>query len=213
MNHVLVPMPVKPGLNTRILNKMYANLYKLEAEDIQFDICFDYRKYPKNYEEENFFARLARMRQQMIEDFLRPRHTDVLWIDADVLEYPRDLYTALRRLSSGVISPLVLIENSSTNYDTAGMRQSHEHRSGMEPPYFSGEGPLYEMESVGGCVLVPAKVHRKLKFRAQADDDQNWVTEWWSVCQGAKEIGYTVRCTTDIVVRHANLPDYGEDFH
>ena len=209
---VLVPMPVKPGLNTRILNKMYANLYRL-MNIVDMEVVFDYGRYPKHYDDENFFARLARMRQQMIEDFLRPRHTDVLWIDADVLEYPSTLYTDLRRVSSGVVSPLVLIEDSPVNYDTAGMRQSFEHRSGMEPPYFTGEGPLYDMESVGGCVLVPAKVHRKVKFEAQADDDQNWVTEWWSVCQGAKEMGYAVQCTTDIVVRHANLPQYGEDYH
>jgi hypothetical protein len=209
---VLVPMPVKPGLNMRILNKMYSNLYRLMNLE-GFEIAFDYARYPKHHDDENFFARLARMRQQMIEDFLRPHHTDVLWIDADVLEWPGDLYTMLRNVSSGVVAPLVLIEDSPINYDTAGMRQSFEHRSGMDKPYFTGDGPVYDMESVGGCVLVPAKVHRGVAFEAQDDKDENWVTEWWSVCQGAKKMGYEVKCTTEIIVRHANLPQYGEAYH
>lgn len=209
---ILVPMPVKPGLNMRILNHMYANLYRLEAAE-KIEVAFDYDTYPKLYEDENFFARLARMRQSLVEHFLMPRHTDVLWIDADVLVYPAFLHTMLRRLSSGVISPLVCIEGSDRNYDTAGMRQSYEGRSGIDPPYFQGEGPLFDMESVGGCVLVPADVHRKVAFEAQSDDEPNHVTEWWSVCQGAKEMGYKVQCTTELTVYHADLPKYGEAFH
>lgn len=210
---LLIPMPVKPGLSIKLLNKMNDNLYSLLEEVPDAELCFDYSPFPASYEGENYFARLGRMRQALIDDYLRDDHTDVLWIDADILEYPPTLPTMLRELSSGVISPLVLLEDSNINYDTAGMRQSYEGRSTQEPPYFSGEGPLHDMESVGCCVLVPADVHRWNKFYAQPDSDTYSVTEWWSICQAAKGMGYQVQCTTDIVVRHAELPLYGEAFH
>lgn len=193
---------------------MYNNLHRLIRETPgKVEVRINDQEYPNKYEGENFFARLARMRQACVDVFLRPYHDDVLWIDADIVEYPLDIHSRLRATGDGIVSPVVLIEGTSENYDTAGMRESFDFRSGSTPPYFSSEG-VVPLESVGGCVLVPAEVHRKVQFSSQPDDESRWVTEWWSLCQGAKALGYTVQCNTDIKVYHANLPDYeGENWH
>ena len=191
---------------------MLENLNSL-AKVTDVEIVFDYTKYNPLYEGENFFGRLARMRQALIDSYLREDHEDVLWIDADIVEYPPDLYEQLRALSTGVASPLVLIEGTETNYDTASFREDVARRSSAGPPYFEQEGPIVQLVSTGCCLVMPAEVHRRQKFQAQHDSDDSWNTEWLSMCQKATEMGYEIVCDTRIVVQHANLPAYGEAFH
>jgi glycosyltransferase involved in cell wall biosynthesis len=210
---ILVPMPIRPNLGQALTNRMYQNLHTLKPEGNDLEIVIDTRSYLKHYDDENFFARLARMRQAMIDKSLRIYHDYVLWIDADIIEYPPDLFNRLRATGDGIVSPIVLIEGGTQNYDTAGMRESRDFRSSESPPYFSQPSPVVHLMSVGGCVLVPADIHRKVKFQAQDDFEPNWITEWWSLCEGALKLGYTVQCNTEIQVYHAELPNYGEDWH
>jgi Anp1 len=212
---VLVPMPIKPGLHPALKEKCLHNLEQLSTEGgIEFDTVFDEREYPKQYAHENFFGRLARMRQQLIDDHLRLEHTDVLWIDADIIVYPHDLYQQLRRVSEEhVVSPIVLIEKSEINYDTASFREDVRARSSAGPPWFVQPGPVVELVSTGCCLVMPAEVHRQQRFRAQPDTDVSWNTEWLSMCTSARSMGYKILCDTRIRVEHANLPAYGEQFH
>lgn len=207
---VLVPMPVKPGLNQEIENRMMTNLQELSMHGPRdLEVVIDHTAFPRHDEGENFFARLARMRQYMIDTYLKPEHHDVLWIDADIVSYPPDLYQQLRAVDDHIISPIVLIENTTQNYDTAGFRESYHNRSSMDPPWFGQPGPVVDLFSVGGCVLVPAWLHRVKGFYAQPDDDETWNTEWSSICQA----GGGAKCDTRIKVYHANLPKYGEEWH
>jgi hypothetical protein len=205
-------MPIKPNLNPALKEKCLANL-SLLAKETDIEIVFDYSEYPALYEGENFFGRLARMRQALIDAYLREDHDDVLWIDADIISYPPDLYEQLRAISTGVASPIVLIEGTQTNYDTASFREDVGSRSSAGPPWFSQEGPIVQLVSTGCCLVMPADVHRRQKFQAQHDSDQSWNTEWLSMCQAALDMGYEIVCDTRIVVEHANLPAYGEAFH
>ena len=189
-------------------------LVRAREDGVEVDLVYDFRRYSKRDENENFFGRLARMRQQMIDDYLRPHHDDVLWIDADIIDYPADLYDQLRRVSlEGVVSPLVLIEGTELNYDTASFREDLLHRSSQAPPWFSAPGPVVKLLSVGGCVLVPAWVHREQQFHAQSDEDDSWNTEWLSICSYATSKSVPILCDTRIRVQHAHLPKYGEKYH
>lgn len=186
----------------------------LRADNITAEVVYDYREYPKLYSGENFFARLARMRQAVIDDYLKPHHTDVLWIDADIVDYPVDLYQQLREVSlTGLVSPLVLVEGTELNYDTASFREDIRYRSSQAPPWFGAPGPVVDLLSVGGCVLVPADVHRQQQFYAQSDEDDSWNTEWLSICSYAARTSLPIRCDTRIRVYHAHLPKYGEEYH
>jgi hypothetical protein len=206
---ILVPILERPGLSETIRDHF---LQQLDELDIDMDVFKSSRPFHKEYPSENFFGRLARMRQWTVDTALRDYHTDVLWIDHDIVEFPKDLYQRLRK-TEGVVAPIVLIEGTKDNYDTAGMREVAEHRSAVEPPWFAAPGPVVDVQSVGGCVLVPAAVHRKVKFASQPDSDENWLTEWWALCQGAIQEGFKVSCDTSVEVYHAHLPSYGENWH
>ena len=58
---------------------------------------------------------LATLRNALLEEYLAPEHELVLWLDADVVQYPPDMVTQLHAANPGGVSaPLVLIEESDT---------------------------------------------------------------------------------------------------
>ena len=58
---------------------------------------------------------LATLRNALLAEYLQPAHELVLWLDADVVEYPADLVAQLHAANPGGVSaPLVLIEESDT---------------------------------------------------------------------------------------------------
>lgn len=208
---VLIPMTVRPTLPQGLAREVSRRVESLASEIGDARVVYDYSEWPKR-EGENFYARLARGRQAMIDRHLTPDVTDVMWVDADVAYRPT-VYRRLRRASSGVAAPLVLIEGTNANYDTAGFRETFEERSGTHPPYFHGKGPVVQLEAVGACVVFPADVHRNFRFQAMPDSDKTWNTEFWLICQHAKKMGYEVVCDTRIKTYHANLPLHGEGWH
>lgn len=215
--NLLIPAPVRPNLAESVYKQFAVRLQALVDTTTEaghnVDVVFDRKVYPRR-DGENFFARFARLRNDIIREHLKPHHTDVLWIDADIIDFPATLALDLREASPGIVSPIVLIEGTRQNYDTAGMRESYEERSRMYEPWFDADDPLVELYATGACVMVPARVHRSIPFVAQSPDDPTWNTEWTSVCEGARR-RYDIRThvLTDYPIYHANLPDYGEAWH
>lgn len=179
------------------------------ASAVDLDVVVDDSKWSRLYDGENYWARFARARQRIIDDYLTSAHDAVLWVDYDV-NYNSDLFDLLWD-PGAITSPLVIIEGIETHYDTAGTRPSFTERSDIAPP----APGVYPMFSVGCVVCVPAEVHRsrRVKFAPQADDDLTANTEWTSLCHAARELGYRVEWRTNIVVEHANLPWYGQEWH
>lgn len=207
---ILVPMLVRPGLHPDIKASMMAAHERMtKFMDGSLKTVWDDSTFVKAYPDENYWGRFARMRQSVIERYLQPQHDWVLWIDADIIDYPEDLFHQLYIDELSITSPLVSIAGHRTNYDTAGTRPNFEQRSDQQPPS-SGD---HEMFSVGGCVLVPAEVHRHVSFQAQSDTDITANTEWTSLCVGAAKFGIRIVWRTSVVVHHANLPNYGEQWH
>jgi hypothetical protein len=160
---------------------------------------------------------LARLRQAMVDDYLKDNDF-VLWIDADISEYPADLPSRLvERCGGGIAAPLVLHAPSvnpsgqfteSDFYDTLGFKENGG-KARNKPPWFDQPGPVYDLTSVGCVYLVPRAVY-------DAGGRHDFIlgeTEHYSVCQKAREMGLPVRAFDDLRAYHAYLPDYGECWH
>lgn len=165
------------------------------SEETRVRVC------PEPGDERPFSAHAA-ARNKMLELYLKKEHTHVLWIDADVVDYPADLASRLYNLDSdGIIAPTPLIEGSARFYDVYGFVDSHGRRLERPyPPYLAN--PLM---SVGTCYLAPAALYHA-GARYEPTDGH---TEHYSVCRRAKRVS----STADVVVYHANLPKYGEEWH
>ena len=154
---------------------------------------------------------LADIRNALVRDYLRPEHSHVLVMDADIVEFPPDLPQQLQKISgdNAIVGAACYVEGCFPRwYDTGGFVE-RGHRCRHYPPHFDQPGPVIELDSVGACYIVPADVFRK---GAKFAGSQNF-TDHFALCQAAKELGYSVFCDTRIRVSHADLPRYGLQWH
>lgn len=144
----------------------------------------------------------AEARNAMLDLYLKKKHTHVLWIDADVVDYPADLATRLlEKDDAGIIAPVALIEGSNRLYDVYGYLFPDGRRIEIPyPPYPNGP-----MRSVGTCYLAPASLYHD---GARYEPTEGH-TEHYSVCRKAAHVGVA----SDVVVYHANLPAWGMEWH
>jgi hypothetical protein len=148
------------------------------------------------------FSAHAQVRNKMLDLFLKEEYTHVLWIDADVVDYPTDLASRLHALDSeGIIAPLPLVEGSARFYDVYGFVDSRGRRRDKPyPPY-----PVGPMQSVGTCYLAPAWLYLDGARYAPTEGH----TEHYSICKLAPRVS----STDQVIVYHADLPKYGEAWH
>lgn len=210
---ILVLVPCKPNIHPKIKEDQLWQLEKMEGAnpELELEVIVDMRgsgdRHIRNLDERVIHN--AGIRQGMIDEYLTD-HDYVLWIDSDIVLYPIDIPTSLLEYGKGnVCAPLVLLDGYHKRfYDLAGFL--HKDQTGklkwadMNPPYFPGN----EMESVGAFVMFPAKVFKEGKFSPTSG-----FTEWLSVCQHAKRLGYKVLACRELTVWHINLADYGESWH
>jgi hypothetical protein len=240
MNAVVI-CPVSPRLNPRLLENQrrlmksaceFAGDNNAIVHSMYNDWCPDWRSELKSHPDRARF--IAAIRNRCILDFVqaRERHeflrnvTHVIWMDADVVHYDPDLFYRMLEAScangNAVTAPLVFLDDSSGRtvpgrfYDTAGFIH-HGERAGLYRPWFDGAPndrplpPLFEMDGSVGCVYcVPWAVYENGASHHYCDPKY---TEHYPVCQHARAMGRKVLVLTDAVVRHAYLPDYGEEFH
>ena len=205
MANILALVPAKPGLAPALRERAVALLarlivaeraigeHQLEAHIRTCNEVGDGRAYSAH----------AAARNATLGEYLRPAHTHVLWIDADVVDYPDNLATRLHAIDSeAVIAPLVLIEGTNRFYDTRGFVGLDGGTPRLYPPY----GVEGAMLAVGTCYLMPAAPFLA-GVRYEPTPEQ---TEHWSVC---RESGLRVRGTEAVTVFHADLPKYGEAWH
>ena len=157
-------------------------------------------------------------RNKCIEKFLKPHHDYVFWIDPDVVSwYSNDIVSRLLEIDSeNIIAPYVFIEPHETNpwkyerfFDIDFFLDENGNKYRDRYPYHDTVkmDNKYECRSVGTCVLVPARVHRRVKF-----DHLDPRGDWVSLCQGAKEINVKTYSTDEVILTHAFLPLYGKQF-
>lgn len=81
----------------------------------------------------------------------------VLWLDADVIEYPPDLVERLLAVGRDIVQPHCVLDYGGPTFDRNGWRD----RGRLHLDDLRAEGELVELHAVGGTVLlVRADVHR-----------------------------------------------------
>lgn len=104
----LVPCPVR--------EKMFEALSRLECGsgtryNLHLGLIDDWE--PTRPEDLGRRAAIARLRNRLIDEYLKPEHQYVLWLDGGVVDFPDDLVAKLHgRNPDGITAPLVLLEGS-----------------------------------------------------------------------------------------------------
>ena len=116
---VLVAAPFARDMHESLRRQLFANLLSLECANKGFNLHFALYDEPF---QNNMDARktrktgravLATIRNRLVQKYLEPAvHEYILWLDADVVQYPPDLVARLRAVSDGIVAPLALIEGS-----------------------------------------------------------------------------------------------------
>src|SRR5262245_54589666 len=151
MANILVLIPIKPTTPPALQGRARSLLAALVAHEEalgthQGEAHIETR--PEMGDERPYSAHAA-ARNAMLDLYLRPEHTHVLWIDADITEYPPDLATRLHAIApDAIVAPFVLIEGTDRFYDTRGFVDMECRRALPWPPYLMGD-ELIPMQSVG----------------------------------------------------------------
>lgn len=93
------------------------------------------------------------------------------------------------------------------------------------PPYFRQSGPVYDLDSVGCCYLVPADIYRRGARHEEDPGSRRWIelhgasaddtprrdwqdiayTDHYSVCAFARQQGLPVRAFADLIALHEDV--------
>ena len=202
---ILVAIPFLPALPQPLITRMRANadaLYEANAGELEV-VIMDGTTHPAPGAPR--YSGHAAARNKLIDTYLKPDHSHVLWIDSDIVSYPLDLVDQLHAMGDGIVAPLVLIEETQTFYDTHGFVDVDGRPFTPQPPYARCRENLIPCQAVGCCYLIPASVYRdRARYRTTPNH-----TEHFSICQAAKSTGLSVQAVRSIRVEHANLPRYG----
>lgn len=174
------------------------------------------------------WSKVAKARNRVLTDVLFWEYQYILWIDADVVDYPCDMPSRLIEVNpEGITAPLVLIEDTPGPlfYDFAASIMKGKSsilpadRSRIvgrnlqhAPPYWPEEPKerFVEMDCVGTVTMVPTEVYLN---SSDAYEDHPAFTDHWPVCRMARTEGRMVGIDRETIAWHANLPKYGEDWH
>jgi hypothetical protein len=99
---------------------------------------------------------LARSRNHLLLGTLRDEEW-VLWLDVDVIEYPRDIIERLLRLDKDILHPHCVIDYGGATFDLNAWRD----RGRLHMDDLRSEGDLVELDAVGASMLlIRADLHR-----------------------------------------------------
>ncbi len=203
--NVLVAIPYKADMPTVLVDKMDELVERLYFNTPGFGLQVAKFSKELNTPKIPYAAPQAAARNALLDAHLKTFHDYVMWIDADLVDYPADI---IRRLYSvnpfGITAPAVLIEGGDTFYDTYGFVEDG-HKVRPRPPYFDNTDTVIPMEAVGCAYLAPAWLYLA-GYRYSTTPDH---TEHYSIMREAKAHNIKIVCDTNTVVYHANLPKYG----
>jgi hypothetical protein len=220
--------PHNPPALTAVADALLARLHEANP-DLDLDIQVDSApiKVPAD---SPVYTRHAIARNHLIDTRLRDEHTHVLWIDSDLIDYPADLPTRLWGAEWGrVVAPVVTLDYHEGRdygglnwpdrfYDIGGFIENGQ-RARMHKPWFDQPGPVYDLDSVGCCYLIPAWLYREgVRYappglphyrRWQDGSVHPFCVEHYSVMRAATAAGLRIVALGEVRAVHAWLPDYG----
>jgi len=218
--NILVCVPIRPDLNKTLKEKCFKLIEGLPAANPEHTISthFDESKIPNNIG--GTIKKNAR--NKLLSEVDLNKWDYLLWIDADIVDYPLDMPTKLINCNpTGISAPLILIENSKKFYDygafaihNRGDLPSNDKtlkRVRTFPPYWEKEPieRIVPMDGVGTVTMIPSWIYKNgVKYT------DTKFTEHYSICQAVRKAGHSVVCNRDIIAYHADLPKYeGEKWH
>jgi len=220
---VLVAIPYRTETDRRLVDRSRELAQNLTYPDIEI------AHHCNNYGYSSDYSSNAKARNETIEQWLRDCHTDVLWIDVDVIDYPKDLVELLlahrERTGAAIVAPMNVVKRPDLDHDIwydTYFEQDGKTCNNLPIPPFDAERDL---ECCGMCVLMPADNFRRGSRFAPHTTRMSvgsWTRhgltfdrvedEFYSVMEWARAHGQRIRCCTGATVRHAWLPDYGMDW-
>jgi len=212
---VLALIPLKAEMHPDLKAKALELAAKLPLANPDMDLVtvFDWRKLAKQPGDCRAWSKVTRVRNTLLDCFKLSAFTHVLWIDADLVDYPADMPTRLLESNPhGVSSLPVFIEDKEGEfYDTAAFVGLDEKHWAVSAPHHEDVPGREVVEVAGvGCVyLCPVPVY--LSGVKHTDHPTN--TDHWAICQAARKMGRTVTVDMRMRALHANLPKYGEAWH
>lgn len=227
MSKILIAIPIKPSLNPVLLSKCLDLVGKMPAANPkhEFTTYLDFTPIKKEEGDNTPWAKVARARNLLLTKVDYKAYDYILWIDADVVDYPADMPSKLIAGNpEGISAPSVLVEDwQNVFYDWAAF--IYKGKSHIEPtnrnriegrninPYShwnNGEiGDVIDMDCVGTITMVPTWIYAT----GVAYTNHPAFTDHYPLCKVCTDTGKRVTCDRSIIAYHANLPKYGEAFH
>lgn len=212
---VLALIPIKADMHADLKRRALELAGRMPAANPAMDLVtvFDSRVLAKEPGDKTPWSKVTRVRNTLLGCFKLSAFTHVLWIDADLVEYPANLPKRLLAANPhGVSSCPVFIEDREEQfYDTAGfVGLDEKHWNVFAPHHEDASGrEVVEVAGVGCLYSVPVPVY--LTGARHTDHPTN--TDHWTVCQAARKMGRSVTVDMRLRALHANLPKYGEAWH
>jgi hypothetical protein len=169
MLQVLVAIPANPQMPAELsaLGHKLAQRLPQYNPSCQVRVCWFDRPFKRPEGERSIFARPALARNALLAEHLTDATDYVLWLDADLVEYPKNLIEMLLACGhQAVTAPLVLIEGKSRFYDVAAFVEEgipvytagpHFGNVAHEPPYFISKESVVPCRSVGAWYSIPSR--------------------------------------------------------
>jgi len=242
--NLLVAVPIKAGISGLLFDRLVDTTQALKAANptATLALYLDKPRPALDVDDPDYVMKrscdLASARNDLLATWLKPEHTHVLWIDADIVEYPPDLpqrllaaagedcivapmvllkycvevsYTITAAGEDSIAEPILQLDHIEQYYDTYTHIMDTGEQVAIAPPYFGdvGDADLVSMACVGGCYLIPADIYRSHCYDAFEGPGM----EHWTLMQTARAIGYKIFVDLHTTVRHAFLPVWEESFH
>lgn len=203
---VLVAIPYKNDLHPSLYYRMVNLSILLMRSNPAFEM--ELAMYSNDGKEKlsGAFGGQAFARNALLDGHLKD-HEYVLWVDADIVDYPADLLTRLYK-PNAITAPAVYIEGGKQFYDTYGFIENGNYISHV-PPYFKSRERWVKLDCVGCTYLIPASLYKDHRYA----HDNPERTEHESIMRVAREQGIPILCDRETVIYHADLPRYGLHWH
>jgi hypothetical protein len=228
MAKILVLIPTSSAMNPILQERMAALAGRLPMANPGHELTtiIDYRKEGKHLGDSRAWSKVARVRNKLLDTVHWQEYDYVLWIDADVVDYPADMPSRLIEVNpTGITAPLVLVEGTDKFYDWAAfvelgqsgviVQQDPVMISGRnlvhEPPYWRIEPQqlVVAVDCVGTIYVCPTDVYRA----GYRHFDHPVFTDHFPICEGARKMGRAIGVHRGVKAYHADLPKYGEKWH
>lgn len=213
--NILAAIPVKKSLNEKLRERMIQQADELAKQpDVTVAIHENEPIVEAIAGRSDYVLKrsmnLCHARNTLLDKYLKPEHEYVMWIDADIVNYPEDLpHRLLREVEVGICAPMILIEGTERYYDTYTHLDWRGTPARAAAPYFDDDGDLVAMSCVGGCYLIPAEIHRAMHYTPSGGPGMEHLT----LMRVAKKMGFDIYVSRRVKVYHADLPKWGEAYH